>query len=68
MKARTLRWQQYAAYRPGWDHDHCEFCGTKLSAGEGDLHEGYVTQDGYHWVCENCFEDFRDEFEWRVVR
>lgn len=66
MKAQTLRWQQYIAYRPSWDHDHCEFCGTKLSNGEGDLHEGYVTQDRYHWVCEKCFKDFREEFDWRV--
>ena len=21
----------------------------------------------YHWVCERCFDDFADLFEWRVV-
>jgi hypothetical protein len=36
--------------------------------------EGYAAvgtgpegQDGYHWVCDECFQDFRDRFEWTVV-
>ena len=56
----------YRRYRQGWKHDHCEFCGSKLSLSEGDLDRGYVTSDDYHWVCESCFADFRDEFEWVV--
>lgn len=60
----TLR--DYASHRPGWDHDHCEFCTVKLMpppASDPDaLTSGYATNDGYHWVCPACFEDFRDEF------
>ena len=48
------------------DHDHCEFCGEKFSPGEGDLHRGWCTPDGYHWVCEECFRDFRERFGWKV--
>jgi hypothetical protein len=60
---------QFAVYvrpREDWDHDHCAFCWAKFlvaGAGEG-LHEGYVTEDGYHWICGRCFEDFREEFGW----
>jgi hypothetical protein len=64
LKARRWSFQAYRPYRDGWDHDHCEFCGNKFSNSEGDLHHGYVTEDHYHWVCEPCFADFREEMGW----
>jgi hypothetical protein len=27
---------------------------------------GYVTEDGRHWICKECFNDFREQFEWKV--
>jgi len=48
----------------GWDHDHCEFCGAKFSNSEEDLHYGYSTIDSYHWICKDCFNDFKEQFEW----
>ena len=54
----------YHPFRPDWEHDHCEFCGAKFSLEEGDLHRGFSTSDGYHWVCPSCFQDFREEFGW----
>ena len=49
------------------DHDHCDFCSEKFSEMDGDLHEGYCTLDKYHWICEKCFNDFKDMFNWQVV-
>jgi hypothetical protein len=57
----------YRPYRSGWEHDHCEFCGAKFSCRGGDLQHGYSTEDGYHWICAQCFGDFRDEFGWQLV-
>lgn len=54
----------YVPPRPDWDHDHCEFCYVTLSTHEGDLREGYATEDAYRWVCATCFADFREEFGW----
>lgn len=59
--------QAYAPYRVGWDHDHCAFCGRKFSLAQDDLHEGYATDDRYHWVCESCHEDFKAEYRWIQV-
>lgn len=61
-----LIFRDYYPYRPGWDHDHCEFCGEKFSLNEGDLKKGYSTEDGYHWICDQCFVDFKDEFGWQI--
>ena len=66
LKSRHLQHRVYTPYRPGWDHDHCEFCGAKFSQIEGDLHQGYTTDDQYSWICEVCFEDFQIEFEWSI--
>ncbi len=60
--------KKYHPYRHDWEHDHCEFCGAKFSLREGDLKLGYSTQDGYHWICNECFIDFKDEFDWDVKK
>jgi hypothetical protein len=54
---------------PMWDHDHCEFCGAKfMLAGDPEvMRRGYATEDEYRWICEPCFEDFKEMFRWRVV-
>jgi hypothetical protein len=61
-------YRQYAANRQ-WDHDHCAFCWAKFMVGDSldMLHEGYATEDDYHWICESCFEDFREQFKWTLV-
>lgn len=64
LKNVTLVYKHYEKYRDGWDHDHCEFCGATFSAYEGDLHEGYATNENYHWICSKCYNDFWEEFGW----
>ena len=49
------------------DHEHCEFCWDKFGEEEGMLHFGYCTLDKYRWICEQCFQDFKDQFEWQVL-
>ncbi|MDR2192107.1 MAG: hypothetical protein LBO62_04450 [Endomicrobium sp.] len=50
-----------------WDHEHCSFCWDKFSEYDGTLHEGYCTLDQYHWICEKCFSDFKEMFNWKVI-
>ena len=59
-----LVFKNYFLRSPEWDHDHCEFCWVKFSLYDGDLKKGYSTEDGYYWICEECFNDFRGEFNW----
>ncbi len=57
-------------YSESWDHDHCEFCWAKFAEEiliPDSLHEGYATADNYRWICEACFEDFKDQFGWRLI-
>jgi hypothetical protein len=65
----TLSRRRWRESRPGWDHDHCQFCNAKFAAfeGQGILLQGWTTPDEYHWVCDACFADFRDRFAWRVI-
>jgi len=57
------------AKNPDWDHDHCAFCWAKFMEGNDPecLHEGYATPDDYHWICVECFADFREMFEWAAT-
>lgn len=45
-------------------HNHCDFCWYEFRKGD----RGYTTSDEYHWICEKCFIDFRDEFNWKVTK
>ena len=67
LKGVELCWSRYEPYREGWDHDHCEFCGRKFACTGGDLTEGYRTLDGYHWISKDCYEDFKNLFNWQIV-
>lgn len=66
LKGISLTLQAYSKYREGWDHDHYSFCQAKFmeNGGADTLREGYATEDRYHWVCKQCFQDFRAMFEW----
>ena len=62
----TLFWKKWKAQSLTWDHDHCEFCWEKFSEFPETLHEGYTTKDDKHWICPECFSDFKDMYQWTV--
>lgn len=39
----------------------------KFSDNPNDLQIGYCTGDCYYWICEECYEDFKNLFKWTVV-
>ena len=52
---------------PQKDHEHCSFCWGKFGHSSEFLQDGYCTEDEYHWICEKCFEDFKEQFKWSLV-
>lgn len=44
-------------------HEHCEFCFEKAMTDKQC--KFYCTEDMYRWVCENCFRDFKEKFNWQ---
>lgn len=71
LKGVTLFHRRYRqpAENLEWDHDHCAFCWAKFMVGNSEeaQHQGYATADDYWLVCEACFNDFKNMFEWKVV-
>ena len=65
----TLVRRVWRQSRPHWDHDHCEFCWADFGV-HGDepdvLREGWTTPDEYRWICDTCFNDFREQFGWQI--
>jgi hypothetical protein len=70
LKGVTLYWKKYSQYSESWDHDHCAFCWAEFAVDDYPdvLHEGYSTKDDYYWICKNCFEDFKDMFDWKLEK
>lgn len=59
-----------SVYKPlskNWDHDHCAFCWDKFSENAEDLSSGYCTKDKKHWICEECFNDFKEMFNFTEI-
>ena len=80
LQGAAFRRKPYRAWREDWDHDHCAFCQRRLvekgtpsddpeaqTVGYAAPGRGPQGEDDYHWVCDECFADFRDRFEWTVV-
>jgi len=68
LRGVTLYWKKYIQYGEHWDHDHCEFCMVTFMVEDYPdvLHEGWATEDNYRWICNNCFDDFREMFEFKT--
>lgn len=68
LKGVTLIHRSYRPASAANDHDHCEFCSAKFMTLDtpSTLHAGYATHDGSRWICDNCFDDFVDLFEWKL--
>lgn len=62
----VLHWKKYN--KDVMHHEHCSFCWSEFYSGDGDyLREGYTTEDRKHWICSNCFKDFKEMFLWKIA-
>lgn len=72
LMGKTLYFIRFQKHSEKWDHEHCDFCWAKFSDFEGDLHEGYCTgtdnKGSEYWVCPECYNDFKDRFEWKLSK
>lgn len=46
---------------------HCEFCMKKFIFGN-ESEKLYATKNLKYWICEKCFEDFKDMFKFRLLK
>lgn len=45
-------------------HEHCAFCWEKALTNKACVF--YCTTDFKHWICEECFNDFKNKFHWTI--
>ena len=58
----TLEESEYEAF-----FEHCEFCYAVISELPMCRHVGYYTGKYTYWVCEDCFDRFKEEYNWQMV-
>ena len=68
LMGKKIMFAKYEKYSVR-NHEHCIFCWTTFSEYAGDLHQGYcvLVDNFYQWICPDCFNDFKDKFQWEVV-
>ena len=71
LQNEKFQYKQFVSPPTGSLHTHCEFCWHKFmehSEGVKDCSkEGYCSFDGKYWICEECFQDFKEKFQWNLV-
>lgn len=50
---------------PEYFHEHCEFCMTKPE--DNKEQKFYCTLDNYRWICEECYNDFKEKFRFEKL-
>lgn len=63
----VLKRIKYNKYSDSWEHEHCEFCWEKISENKSDFNEAYCTLDEQICICEDCYNDFKEMFNWRTL-
>ena len=62
----TLIRQTYEPVGSNNDHDHCEFCMSKFEKFNFSQSLVYCTEDKKIWICNQCYEDFKNLFSWTI--
>ena len=67
LMGESLRFKSYPERKTATDHDHCEFCFQKfMDSGEDTIQQGFATLDDYRWICPTCYEDFNEQFQFKI--
>lgn len=46
-------------------HTHCIFCTEKITTRDNRI--CYCIPDYSTWICQKCFDDFKVEFNWKII-
>ncbi len=49
---------------PEMFHEQCSFCWEKVEENKDKKH--YCTLDNYHWICNECYNDFEKMFKFNI--
>ena len=48
------------------DHDQCDFCNKIFDKDPKHPLKAYYEPINKVWICQNCFDDFKEHFYWGV--
>lgn len=70
LKGKILKKKKYIKPRQDWDHEHCEFCWQKIAEEKDQIKNSidgaYCDESTDRWVCPVCYEDFKNDFCWKI--
>lgn len=49
-----------------WDHEHCSICLKKIGLHSGDEKCAFYCEETNDWLCQNCFFDFKEKYNWII--
>ncbi|MBQ2715081.1 MAG: hypothetical protein IJF76_05585 [Clostridia bacterium] len=74
LNGHTFHYKDFVSSETN-DHDHCTFCNTTIT--DLDIKDEEILRSGYctiyektgqeWWVCEKCFEEFKDRFDFKTL-
>ncbi|MCM1225339.1 MAG: hypothetical protein NC548_63920 [Lachnospiraceae bacterium] len=71
LRNKKFQYKEFKKLQDDWDHEHCEFCWHKFMENPEGVKDcskqGYCSVDGKYWVCEECFNDFAEKLNMKLV-
>lgn len=67
LKEKTLLHRHFDRKICVEDYLQCEFCWSSLEDDEGKGIMCFFEPEQKLWVCEECYSDFREHFDWTVI-
>ncbi len=61
-----LQYRTYSRDLCRADFLQCEFCWDKFDEDANHPKKAYYEPKGQYWICEKCFNDFKEHFHWTV--
>lgn len=64
LKDKKLQHMKFNRAMCTEDNDQCDFCYSLLDGDNQDASYAYFEPITKSWICERCYKDFKDHFNW----
>lgn len=66
LKDKKLQHRKFSQAMRTKDNDQCDFCYSFLDRNHQGASYAYFEPITRSWICERCYQDFKEHFNWMV--
>lgn len=66
LMGKSLQYRKFRKELCHEDYDQCDFCWECFDRDNSTPMHAYFVPEERLWICERCYKDFREHFQWTV--